>query len=272
MAIINISRQPHSSQTEIAFEISEKLNYQLLDKAIINQKVKDFHCNFSDELFDLANEKEPGFFQHFFKSPEVYNCLVQSIIFEAASYDNVVVNGRGGQYILDRPYALNIRIIAPFEVRCSYLEKEDGINRSVVRKQLEEKDLQRQNFIQYVFNRDISEAGPYDLIFRHYKLSVDDIVSTILDHVEKLEKAYPLTDQDKDHLKRMSLAKRVEATLKKQMPDHEQLNIECEALGAIRLLGFVPNEAQGTEMCELAYRCNGVDSVDNQLVWKTPGI
>jgi len=135
MAIINVSRQPHSSSNEIA----EKLNYRVIDKSTINNKVKDFHCNFSDELQDLANEKKPGFFKNFFTNQQLYNCLVQSIIFEEASHDNVVINGRGGQYILSRPYVLNIRVIAPFDLRCSYFEKEEDVIHSVAENHLKKK-------------------------------------------------------------------------------------------------------------------------------------
>lgn len=266
MAIINISRQHHSLRNEIAVEIADKLDYRLIDKSIINNKVKDFHCNFSDELHDLANEKKPGFFKNFFNDPQLYNYLVQSIIFEEASHDNAVINGRGGQYILNQPYVLNIRVIAPFDLRCSYLEKEEDVNHSVAVKLLEKKDHDRENFIRYLFKRDISEASSYDLIFNHHKLGTDDIVSTILDYARKIEKTHPLTDHHKDELKRLSLEKRVEATMKKVMPKYDYLGaIKCKKLGDITITGFYTNETNKDKIHKLAQSCHGVNSVNMQL-------
>lgn len=273
MAIITISRQPYSFGDEIAQEIAKKLNYKLIDKFIINNKVKDFHCNFSDELHDLANEKEPGFFKHFFKNPEVYNCLVQAILFEEASHDNIVIKGRGGQYILNQPYVLKIRIMAPFNVRCSYLEKKERVNHSLAEKLLAKKDHEREYFIRYLFKKDISKTNSYDLIFTgqiscfdHYKLGADLIISTILDYAKKIEKTQPLTENNKDNLKRLSLEKRVEATIKKEISsEHVDLNIGCEKLGDIKITGFVADEIERNKIFKLAQLCHGVNSVDNQL-------
>lgn len=272
MAIITISRQPYSFGNEIAQEIAKKLNYKLIDKSIINDKVKDFHCNFSDELHDLANEKEPGFFKHFFKNPEVYNCLVQAILFEEASHDNIVIMGRGGQYILDKPYVLKIRIIAPFDARCSRLEKKEGINHGLAKKLLEKKDHERENFIRYLFKKNISEANSYDLIFNHHKLGTDAIVSTILDHAGKIKKAQPLTENNKNDLKRLALKKRVEATIKKEISEQVDLTVECEKLGDIKITGFLASEIERNKIFKLAQSCHGVNSVDNQLVGITPGV
>lgn len=269
MAIITISRQPYSFGDEIAKEISKKLNYKLIDKFIINNKVKDFHCNFSDELKDLANEKEPGFFKHFFKNPQVYNCLVQAILFEEASHDNIVILGRGSQYILNQPYVLNIRIMAPFDIRCSYLEKKEGVTHILAEKLLQKKDHEHDNFIRYLFKTDISEVKSYSLVFTgkiscfdHYQLGSDLIISTILDYANKIEKAQPLTDDDKDNFKRLSLKKRVEAMISKEISEHIDLKVECKKLGHIKITGSFANEIERNKIFKLTQLCHGVNSVD----------
>jgi len=218
MAIITISRQPYSFGDEIAKEIAKKLNYKVIDKFIINNKVKDFHCNFSDELQDLANEKEPGFFKHFFKKPQVYNCLVQAILFEEASHDNKVILGRGSQYILNQPYVLNIRIMAPFDVRCSYLEKKEDVTHILAEK--------------------------------------------LLDYANKIEKAQPLTDDDKENFKRLSLEKRVEAMISKEISEHIDLKVECKKMGHIKITGSFANEIERNKIFKLTQLCHGVNSVN----------
>lgn len=265
MTIINISRQPYSAGDEIAEEVARKLDYKLIDKLIINQKIKDFHANFSDELKDLADEKEPSFFKHFFKDPEVYNNLLQSILFDEASNDNVVIKGRGGQYFLDHSYVLNIRIIAPFEDRCANLEKKEKINHEMAARILEKKDHERENFINYLFKKDTSDAQSYDLIFNHHKFDKDLIVSTIMSYAKHIQKASPLTGNDKDLLKRLSLEKKVEATIKKEMPESVHLKVECKKLGTIKISGFVSDEIENNKIFKLSQKCHGVESVENDL-------
>ncbi len=265
MTIINISRQPYSSGDEICQEVVDQLNYKLVDKSEINNKIKEFHINFSDELHDLADEKEPGFFKHFFKNPQVYNCLLQAILFEEASLDNVVIKGRGGHYFLNQPYVLNVRIVAPFEARCANLVKAEGINPDAAEKLLEKKDHERENFISYLFKEDISEAAAYDLIFNHHKLDTDVIVSTILEYAKKIQESHALSDNEKEMFKCKSLEKRVEATLRKEISEHVHLKINCDKLGEIRISGFISDELERKHISELAQKCHGVTSVENDL-------
>lgn len=91
------------------------------------------------------------------------------------------------------------------------------------------------------------------------------MVSTILE-------LHPLTEHHKNNLKRLAVEKRVEATLKNQGVEHDQLTVECEKLGAVKIKGFVLNETYGKRMCQLAQLCHGVDVVDNRLIGQIPGV
>lgn len=265
MAIINISRQPYSCGNEIARELAKKLNYKLIDKFLINNKIKDFHCNFSDEIQGLASEKEPGFFKNFFKHPQVYNSLLQSILFEEASNGNVVIKGRGGQYILHNPNVLNIRIISPVDARRAFLEKKEAVNPKVAARLLDKKDHERENFIKYLFKEDVSNTDSYDLVFNHQKFGTDVIISAIEGYADHIDKNHPLSDTDKYKFKCLSLEKRVEATIRKKLPDVVGLKVTCEKQGDIKITGFVENEIDRNELFKLAKSCRGVESIDNDL-------
>lgn len=265
MTIINISRQPYSSGDEICQEVVRQLDFKLVDKSEINNKIKDFHCNFSDELNDLADEKEPGFFKHFFKNPQVYNCLLQSILFEEASQNDVVIKGRGANYVLNKPYVLNVRIVAPFDTRCRTLSETEDIKLDAAGKILEKKDHERENFISYLFKKDASDASDYDLVFNHGKWSTNVIVSTIIEYAKKIRETHPLEETEKDLLKRCALEKRVEASIRKEISEHIHLRVECPVLGEIKLTGFATDEIERNNIYELAKKCHGVKAVDNDL-------
>jgi cytidylate kinase len=265
MAILTFSRQPYSPGDSIAQEIAEKLDYKLIDKHIINNKIKDFHFDFSDELHDLSDEKQPGLFKQILKNRLVYNCLLQAILFDEASNGDAVIKGRGGHYIMNQPYVMNIRIIAPFDVRCAALEKEEGLHHDVAQKLLDKQGRERENFIKFLFQKDISEESAFDLIFNHHKLDTDAIISTILNYVKKVDQLQPLNDSDKDLLKRLSMEKRVEATIRKQVADDVNLKVDCERLGNIKISGYISDELERTKAYKLAQACRGVNHVENDL-------
>lgn len=266
MTIINVSRQPHCFREEIALEIAEKLNYSLIDSSVINDKVEDFYCDFTDELDDLANEKAPGLLKMLFKNSRVYRCLLESILYEAASKDNVVINGRGGQYILNQPCVLNIQIVAPFNHRCSFLKQEYGIDENTAKMRLKRKDHARESFIRYLFEQNVSDPACYDLIYNHNKMDKNAIISDIIAHAKKLERTNPLTRDGKYAFHRLSLEKRVEATLEKNIKEMTLLKVESKTPGNIKIKGLVSNEHQTDQITDLAQLCYGVDSVNNQSV------
>jgi len=265
MAILNISRQPFSRGDEIADEIAHRLNYKLVDKSVINNKVRQFHCNFSDELHDLADEKEPGFFKHFFRNPVVYNCLLQAILFEEAANGDVVIKGRGGQFILDDPFVLNLRLIAPFEMRRLQLESQKQMNRDMAHSLLGKKDHERDNFIQYLFKRDISDASAYDIVFNHQKLSKLDIIDSILDSVRRLDTTHVMSETDRIRYRCRALEKRVEASIRKEFSEYVHLNVVCTSPGDVTIQGFVADELERTSFNKLAQACNGVQHVNCEL-------
>ncbi|MEH0023050.1 MAG: cytidylate kinase family protein [Desulfobacter sp.] len=112
MAIINILRQPYHCGNKAAGRVAERRGSKVIDKFVINDKTKALHCNFSNELQHLARGKAPVFFKHFFIHPRVHKVLSQAIFFEKASNDNVVILGRGGQYVIDMPHILNVRMVS----------------------------------------------------------------------------------------------------------------------------------------------------------------
>ncbi len=115
MAVITLSRQVGSGGDLIAETVARELGYKLVDKQEIHDAVATFAADFSKELSVLDSESRPGFFDRLFSHRSVYGDLIASIIFDYASKDNVVIKGRGGQYLFEpSEITLHIRIIAPF--------------------------------------------------------------------------------------------------------------------------------------------------------------
>jgi len=74
-----------------------------------------------------------------------------------------------------------------------------------------------------------------------------------------------MTEAEKDALKRQSLEKRVEATLRKEVGDHVHLEIKCEKYGDIKISGYVSNENEKYKIYALTKSCPGINEVSNDL-------
>ncbi len=149
MSVITISRQFGSGGDEIAYRISQEMDYRLFDKHMIweaakasglaDQKLVDDIQDYSEDnhqvrgLLDILFESMPvipnaGVWpddlaaQYTLEELRLQRMerlrLVQKAVQYAYQVGNVVIVGRGGQVLLkDQPEVFHIRIIAPLETR-----------------------------------------------------------------------------------------------------------------------------------------------------------
>jgi len=83
-----------------------------------------------EEFGKEFDEHYPNMWERFDRSYTGFVILSQSIILSHALKDNVIIVGRGGNFLLrDVPFALNVRIIAPREQRLEAIMKRENLSR-----------------------------------------------------------------------------------------------------------------------------------------------
>lgn len=267
MAIITISRQIGSLGDEIAQETTEQLGYKLLDKTRIHEMMSDYSSNFSKELTSLSEESHPGFFERLFGGRELYYKLVCSLIYDAAAEDNIIIMGRGGQFLLqDQPNVLNVRVIAPFNLRVSRFQDQQRFALEISQEIVKKRDRHRVEFIRYLFERDISQANWYDLVINTGKFEVEEAARMLIEKVHQIEKQHPMSEDIRKKFKSLSLQNKVEATIIKEMAS-EAINIvvNAQADGTITLSGTLRTEHKKSEVARLVGTVPGVTKVLNDL-------
>jgi cytidylate kinase len=105
---------------------------------------------------------------------ERYLDALTSVIKDLALQDNMVLVGRGSQFILsDYSSILNVLTISPLDIRIKrvmamYRLEEDG-----ARSQIEEYDGSRRAFIQRFFKRELENPKYYDLVINTKDISYE---------------------------------------------------------------------------------------------------
>ncbi|MBI4498400.1 MAG: cytidylate kinase-like family protein [Chloroflexi bacterium] len=122
----------------------------------------------------------------FTRSEEVsdaqYFALLQSVIKDLAALGNIVIVGRGGQFILhDHPEALHVRVIAPLEVRVERLVQAEGLEPREAEKQLRQADQYQAAFFRKFFRSDVQDAMRYDIVLNTAKIPYEHAAATLAD-------------------------------------------------------------------------------------------
>lgn len=188
MAVITISRQYGSGGDEIAAWLSERLQYPLFDKTLIDQtaaqaglsqrEIQDFseeNHKITTFLDRLLNRVSVSTYVRSWEYPEMLETpidepldestmldLVQKAVHSACENGNIIIVGRGSQAILkDETGVIRVRVIAPMEDRIQWVKEK--IKGSTQKYQA---DLETRREAQdLITNRDLTSA---DYIRRYY--------------------------------------------------------------------------------------------------------
>jgi CMP/dCMP kinase len=228
MAVITISRQFASGGDEIASQLCDLLSYRRFDKRQLslaaaeaglseqeaidfseeNYNVKTFIDRLFDRLYPVAtvgtwHEDENGLrvSEKTVFDEETAVELVKKAISVAYRTGNMIILGRGGQFVLqDHPGVLHIRIEAPMEDRIQrlkvQLKKEQqafdaGIDiRRKAQDMIVTRDYASAEYIKHFYDADWSDPMHYHMVLNTGLLNLSQCVSVIADTVRHFE---PLT-------------------------------------------------------------------------------
>jgi hypothetical protein len=175
-----------------------------------------------------------------FNEALAYFNLVSSLIYDAAAEDNIIIMGRGGQFLLqDQPNVLNVRVIAPFNLKVSRLPDRQQLALEISRDIVKKHDRNRVEFIRYLFERDISQANWYDLVINTGKFDVESAARMLIEKARQIEQQHPMSEDNNKKFKSLSLQNKVQATIIKEMvAEAIHIVVDADADGTVTLSGI----------------------------------
>ena len=209
MAVLTISRQLGSIDREIPQTMARLWDYEYVDRRKI---LEDLSAQGSQwEAFGKEfDEHYPNLWERFDRSFAGFVILSQSIILNYALKNNVIIVGRGGNFLLrEVPFALNVRIVAPIKQRLEEVMKRENLSRSAAELFVKKVDKEMSRAVHFIYGKNIDEPSSYDLFFDVGVIPVHDMMGTI--RAALLEKDKLKTDTAMEALQMKALAKKVRA-------------------------------------------------------------
>jgi cytidylate kinase len=255
MAILTISREFGSGGREIGVAISRELGYSYIDRTKILEDIRQAGEKW-EKWSKTLDEHSPTVWEKYDWSFKGFAALIQSVILQEALKNNVVIMGRGGNFLLkDIPYALRIRVNAPIDKRIDRIMERESVDKDTARWLIEKTDKERSGFIHLLYDRLWDDTAEYDRVFDTGIKTLDEIAAMV---------QHTLSDKDKLHteaaeklLQMRARAARIKAEI---LTDHDffvpTLDVYPDG-ETIMLRGVIHNPKEHKKIEEKAVRLAG---------------
>ena len=265
MAIITISHQMGAGGTEIGMALAQRLGYHYVDHELLEDAVRRYGV--AEEKLSHLDETKPSLFERFDTETRHYITVLQTTLLEFAEADNVVLMGRGGQWLLRGiPHVLRVRVIAPFEqrvrqwIRRIAAQSGETPNQRAVVDLLRRDDGEKAGRMRYLYEVDIVDPNLYDVVVNTERLKCEPVTEMIERAIRRPEMT--TTEGGRRVVAARALASRVQVALATH-PDTRRYRVTVEAEdGVVTLEGTAALD----KAVEVARMVPGVTQVKTQQV------
>ena len=205
MAVLSISRQFGAGGWTLGKSISQQLGYNFVSSQIINEMAKEANVSVEwikgvekhagDWLMRFVNKFVNGEFieRHVGDSKtdfdeKKYVTFLRSIVNRIADEDNVVILGRGSQYILQgRKNVIHLLLVADLEDRIKFMEKFWKMNRRDAEKEIQIRERRRDSFMKNFEQGPPNSPNLYHMVLNTSKIDLDQVRKTVISFVKDFE-------------------------------------------------------------------------------------
>jgi cytidylate kinase len=188
---ICLSRDVGCGGRVIARILAEKLDYKLFGRDTIDHIAKDLHTQ--RRLVDLLDEHGKsglerwvdGYLHGAPVEYDEYGRSLVKVVRSASLQGDVILLGRGANFILGLEESFCVRVVAPKDRRIAQLMKYESIGRQEAEALIEETDSERAAFIKRVFHRDINDPLNYHLTLNLTDMDFETAVGIILETMKQ---------------------------------------------------------------------------------------
>lgn len=201
MAVITISRQFGAGGITLGKMIAEELEYTFADEDIVKRIAKEANVSphwvetvekeaggklsriitkmVSKPLVERILKDERGYIDE-----EIYLDYLVLIIAQIADEGDVVILGRGSQYILnDHPDACHILLINDFENRAKFMMENYDLSQAKAAQVISREDKRRMSLYRKLGKTDYDSSGLYHLVLNMGRVSLEQALKLVCDLV-----------------------------------------------------------------------------------------
>lgn len=166
---ITIAREPGSGGKPIGQEVAKRLGFAFYDHELLEEIARSTKLRKS--VLDKVDEKGRSAMQDLIQglinpnyvSDVTYFTQLCKVILSLAFKGNVVILGRGANFITPFAQGLHVRITAPYTVCVQRAIDFEGHTLTKAREVVQKYEADRREFVKQYFGKDIRKAEYYDL-------------------------------------------------------------------------------------------------------------
>ena len=262
MAILTISHEMGSGGAEIGTTVAKRLGYTYVDNEELLGRAQRYGLG-EDRLARLVEDR-PSWVERF--DAETRRCILalQTVLYEFAQADDVVLMGGGGQWLLRGvPHAIRARIVAPFPDRVTQLTAtlsaagRERVTPKTVAQFIRRDDIQKTARMRYLFDVELKDPALYDVLINTAVLSRATAVELLADLTRQPD--FATTEAGGQLVADRALASQVEVALAGH-PDLRRRAVRVESSGGAVTLE-VPSGADPEVAIAAARGVPGVETV-----------
>jgi len=269
MAIVTMSRKCGTGARDIAKAVAKELRYEFISKDSIYKEIEEHGKKWLDWVAQL-DEHAPTLWERYDRSHAAYLALVEHCIYKNALKNNIVILGRGGNYLLENiPYSLRVRITASVEDRGRVLCDRFGIDGAAARKILKRSDHERSTFINRAYHRNWDDPDDYDMTLNSRRMGFDELVVLIVNEIPARDLLF--TPESEEKLRRLELASRVKAEIATRFSMFiKTLEVHHDGTAIVLRGVCLLTQEKTQELMETAIRSAGSTSIRCELYTGAP--
>lgn len=263
MSLVTISGGMGSGAEKVAELVARMAKLELFDdKRLYDEAIR---MGIRAEDSKGLDEKVPGFFDSLRYNPELYLDTLESVVFEVSRTGKGVIVGHGSQALLrDFGCAMHVLVHASEAYRIQQLTEKHHLSKKAAEKMIQKKDNEKRGFFRFAFHMEWSDPSLYDLVINTEKLGIGGAAKLVLEAL--------LSDGIKEcslraleTMERMSLMKKVQASLLKEHFSYTQFHVEVPEQGVVQISGYTATEEDKRQMVKVARRVQGVSKVRDEI-------
>jgi len=205
MAVITISRQFGAGGVTLGKMVADELGYTFADSDIIQRVAKEANVstNWVESFEKEAGSKLSRFVSSMvskrwldrvlgdergYLDEQIYLDYLVLIIAQFADEGDVVILGRGSQYILnDHPDVFHVLLVDDLENRINFMMKQYDLSRKKAERMVENEDQRRINLYKRLGKSDFESPHLYHLVLNMGKTDLQTAKGMICEMVNKKE-------------------------------------------------------------------------------------
>ena len=165
--------------------IGRKLGWQVFDRQIVDAIAQ--RTRMRQQLVENLDEKTRGGLEEFLRhvlTKEIgstdYLAHLRQVLLTLGQQGDVVIVGRGAEYILPGQFGLRVRLVAPIDIRTERIARGSGLAPEAAHPLVAKVDQERKDFAHDQFQKDLRDPLNYDLVVNTGALTVEETAEIVL--------------------------------------------------------------------------------------------